>query len=259
MITAIITTYKSPDMLDVCLRSALQGRDSKLTEIIVVVDGTEEHNREVIEKYRNKVNFLILPDNGGLCNAMNMATYNASNPYILHVQDDNIFPLNWDSEITKYFDNGKELIISPNQIEPYDSIFPDFHIKDLGRDPIGFDLDNFWNYEQTLRSNKVNDHGFTLPFAMSKEKYIMLNGWDTNYPLGLVADWDFFLRCSMVNITPLRIFDVHFYHFVSGSTARTEEQKRNRAIQEQLAHEYAYYKWSKRILHNPENYHKYLG
>jgi glycosyltransferase involved in cell wall biosynthesis len=38
LISVIIPTYKSPDVLDLCLRSAIEGQQNK-NQIIVVVDG----------------------------------------------------------------------------------------------------------------------------------------------------------------------------------------------------------------------------
>jgi glycosyltransferase involved in cell wall biosynthesis len=38
MISVIIPTYKEPDVLDLCLRSAIEGQQNK-NQIIVVVDG----------------------------------------------------------------------------------------------------------------------------------------------------------------------------------------------------------------------------
>ena len=50
MISVIIPTYKSPEVLDLCIKSALQGQFTK-NEIIVVVDGTYDINKIVLEKY----------------------------------------------------------------------------------------------------------------------------------------------------------------------------------------------------------------
>ena len=39
--------------------------------------------------------------------------------------------------------------------------------------------------------------GSTLPIFMNKYDYIRLGGWDENYEAGMVADWDFFLKCAI--------------------------------------------------------------
>jgi len=93
---------------------------------------------------------------------------------------------------------------------------------------------------------------------MSKTDYLKVGGWDENYELGLVADWDFFLKCQMCDFEMLRDNNCHFYHFVSLSTNTTAEQKQNRQRAESDAHAYAKYKWGTNIKHDPKNNLKYL-
>jgi GT2 family glycosyltransferase len=45
MISVIIPTYKSPDVLDLCLRSVIEGQANQ-NQIIVVVDGFYDINKE---------------------------------------------------------------------------------------------------------------------------------------------------------------------------------------------------------------------
>ena len=45
MISVIIPTYKSPEMLDLCLESAIEGQSEK-NQIIVVVDGYYDLNKK---------------------------------------------------------------------------------------------------------------------------------------------------------------------------------------------------------------------
>ena len=93
---------------------------------------------------------------------------------------------------------------------------------------------------------------------MSKIDYLKIGGWDENYELGLVADWDFFLKCQLSGLEMRRTYLCHFYHFVSLSTNKTQEQQQQRADCERGGHEYAKYKWGSYIKHNPKNNLKYL-
>ena len=76
MISAIIPTYKSPDMLDLCLRSCIEGQLNK-NQIIVVVDGYYDINKEVLEKHAESIEILNLEQNVGLCRGTNLGVYNA--------------------------------------------------------------------------------------------------------------------------------------------------------------------------------------
>jgi GT2 family glycosyltransferase len=250
MISVIIPTYKSPEILDLCLRSAIEGQQNK-NQIIVVVDGFYELNKEVLEKWSEYIDILNLEQNVGLCRGTNLGVYNAKHDKILIVNDDNVFPYEWDKELLKdYIPNS---VISPNQIEPNPSMFRQFHIRDCGRDPKTFSLENYWKYEEPLRGLFPDESGSTLPIFMSKIDYLRLGGWDENYELGIVADWDFFLKCQLSGLKMLRTYNCHFYHFASIST---NGEKRRQA--EVNGFEYSKYKWGSYIKHNPINNLKFL-
>jgi glycosyltransferase involved in cell wall biosynthesis len=254
MISVIIPTYKEPEVLDLCLRSAIEGQHNN-NEIIVVIDGFYDINKEVLEKYKNKINILNLEENVGMVRAMNLGIYNASNKLILVVNDDNIFPLHWDLQLENTYQPNS--VISPNQIEPIPSIFKQFHIKDLGRDPNKFDLEAFWKYEIEIHENKIEETGSTPPFLISKIDYLKIGGWDESYPGPWVVDWEFFMKCEMAGMKMLRTYNSHFYHFVSFGTRPPEKINENMEI-EQQCHEYFRYKWGTYIKHNPINNSKLI-
>jgi len=251
MISVIIPTYKSPDMLDLCLRSAIEGQQYN-NQIIVVVDGFYELNKEVLDRWKDSINILPLETNQGLCRGTNLGVYNAKHDKILIVNDDNVFPRFWDTTLLDDWQDGA--VISPNQIEPYPSMFTQFHIKDLGTDPTTFDLDAFWLYDYHYQSgDKQEESGSTLPIFMNKLDYLRLGGWDENYELGMVADWDFFLKCQLSGLKMIRTWNCHFYHFASASTnGETRQQAERRG------HAYAHYKWGSYIQHDPETNRKFI-
>ena len=88
---------------------------------------------------------------------------------------------------------------------------------------------------------------------MSKLDYLKVGGGDENYELGMVADWDFFLKCQLSGLSMIRSYNCHFYHFASAST---NGEKRQQA--ESNGHNYAKYKWGSFIKHKPENNLKYV-
>ena len=250
MISVIIPTYKEPEALDLCLKSAINGQ-RRNNQIIVVVDGFYEVNKEVLDKYEESIEILVLEENVGLCRATNLGVYNAKFDKILIVNDDNVFSDVWDQVLLEEYKPG--YVLAPNQIEPSPSIFRQFHIKDLGRDPKTFDLQTYWDYENSVREGKTEESGSTLPIFMNKYDYIRLGGWDENYEAGMVADWDFFLKCAISDLKMVRTYNCHFYHFASIST---NGEKRLQA--EQKGHEYAKYKWSSYIYSHPETNLKFI-
>jgi len=250
MISVIIPTYKEPEALDLCLKSAINGQ-RRNNQIIVVVDGFYEVNKEVLDKYEESIEILVLEENVGLCRATNLGVYNAKFDKILIVNDDNVFSDVWDQVLLEEYKPG--YVLAPNQIEPTPSIFRQFHIKDLGKDPKTFDLQAYWDYENSIRKSKTEESGSTLPIFMNKYDYIRLGGWDENYEAGMVADWDFFLKCAISDLKMIRTYNSHFYHFASIST---NGEKRLQA--EQKGHEYAKYKWNSYIYSHPETNLKFI-
>ena len=250
MISVVIPTYKSPDMLDLCLKSAIEGQQNQ-NQIIVVVDGYYDINKEILEKWSEHIDILNLEQNVGLCRGTNLGVYNARYDKILIVNDDNVFPKDWDFILELNWRDGA--LITPNQIEPYPSMFSQFHIKDLGKNISEFDLDKFWEYEKSISIEKQDGFGSTLPIFMSKLDYLKIGGWDENYELGMVADWDFFLKVDLNKMSLIRLYDLHFYHFASAST---NGEARQRA--ETKGHNYAKYKWGNYIKHDPKSNKKFL-
>lgn len=249
MISVIIPTYKEPTYLDLCLRSITEGQVNQ-NEIIVVVDGFYELNKPVLDKYPS-ISVLDLEDNQGLSIATNWGVYNASNEWVLVVNDDNVFPKNWDTNLLKDVEKG--VVLTPNQIEPTPSMFRQFHIKDLGKSPEEFDLLTFWEYENKLHKKPVENTGCTLPFLMHKHDFLAVGGWDEMYPSPHVVDWDFFLKCEYVGFTMKRTYDAHFYHFSGAATRKTPEQSAESTKKENAAHEFFAVKWGRYARHNPVN------
>ena len=251
MISVIIPTYKSPEMLDLCLESVIGGLLGE-NQIIVVVDGYYDLNKKVLLKWEENINILNLEQNVGLCKGTNLGVYNALSDEILIVNDDNVFPKNWDKKL-KHWNLQNNQLITPNQIEPLPSMFPQFNIKDLGKTYEEFEVDKFWEYEQSILKEQRDTAGSTLPIYMKKQDYLRIGGWDENYELGMVADWDFFLKCNLSKIDLTRIYNCHFYHFTSISA---NGEKRQQA--ELSGHEYAKYKWGAYIQHNSSNNLKFI-
>ena len=256
MLSVIIPTYREPQHLDLCLKSAIEGQTQD-NEIIVIVDGFLDENKEVLNKYP-KVNIVDLGVNRGLSIATNFGVYQSTNDYILVVNDDNVFPKNWDSIIES--DLKPKSVLTPNQIEAQPSaVFHQFSVHDFGRSPESFSLENFQIKEQSFRVDSVTKEGCTLPFAMNKYDFLAVGGWDVMYPSPHVVDWDFFLKCEYWGMQMLRTYKCNFYHFCGAATRQTPEQSLESSHKEALAHHFFTNKWKTRAEHNTINNSKLLN
>ena len=128
MITLIIPTYKNPEYLDICLRSAIEQQEYN-NEIIVAVDGFIEESKEVLEKYKDKIKVLDLVHNQGMQSALNLSVMNATNEIIFIVNDDNVFCSKWDEEIIKSLGQESLPFNVENKLEQPGLKL--FHIQDI--------------------------------------------------------------------------------------------------------------------------------
>lgn len=261
MYSVIIPTYNKPELLDLCLGSALKYQ-SLNNEFIVIIDcevNFYNNYLNIINKYSSNTNvkFNSLDGNFGLPIATNIGVTLSSSEYILIVNDDNVFPPNWDIEFDKFKELLNNSIISPNQIESRLSLHAGFYIKDFGSNEKEFDINSYENFVLDYvpkLNNKIDDRGSTLPILMRKIDYLKVGGWNQMYPTtGLVADWDFFLKCSLNNFKFYRLYTTPFYHFcestVNGNT---------RIEQDKVAHSIANRIWGNYIRHNISNNLKYI-
>ena len=249
-ISVIIPCYKNPICLDICINSALLGQNNN-NEYIVVLDGFTELYTELKKKYNNKVTFLDFEENQGMQQALNVGVFHATNPQILIVNDDNVFPREWDTILQS---NAREdTVYTPNQIERHPSIF-DFCIGDFGGHH-NFRYDEFILKEPTYRKNMLTDDGEIFPFFMLKKDYMAVGGFDTIYNSPFICDWDFFLKLELIGKKFLRNRNLNFYHFGSVSTKNgTEKDKFNAS--EMSAVSIFEYKWGFSPIRHKNNSHK---
>ena len=274
MISAIIPTYRNPEYLDLCLKSATENLanldddpdlDDLPTEIIVVVDGFVEESQEIIEKY-DGINVIYLPKNMGMQHALNIGVMNASNPYIIILNDDNVFAPRWDIRTQKFIKHNDmdNVIATIDQVEPgagsiYGFISAEgaFKFED-GKSPEYWELwksaETFpyevWNMlEPHLKradSSKlsVDDGGRIFPFIVSKRNYMMLGGFDTFYQSPFFCDLDWWLKAELAGIKFGRWYGMHWYHFGSMATKNRKDAEADMFKQsESAAAQTFFYKW----------------
>jgi len=184
-ISLIIPTYRNPDYLDLCLKSAVENQVNE-NEIIVAVDCFADESQEILNKYKDKIVVLDLGENQGMQTALNLSVMNASNEIICIINDDNVLCKDWDVVIEQDFDLNKVMTIE--QIEPTGPSIFGFHIKDFGKKPIDFKYDEFINYEPIIRQNKFTKDGGIFPFVISKKNYMIVGGFDVLYQSPFICE-----------------------------------------------------------------------
>lgn len=240
MLTVIIPTYRNPKYLELCLRSLIEHQDQQ-NEIIAVVDGYVEENVQVMKEFPS-VSWLTFDDNQGMQAAINYGVWNAHNEKILIINDDNVFPIHWDTRIeAQYHPNT---IFTINQIEPTGPGMFHFPVHDCGRTVDTFDMKQFLEVEQQLSKELITKDGNIFPFLINKKWFMAVGGFDTFYNSPNLCDWDFFLKTQLLSpiVGYARIHSVHLYHFGSVSTKKNAESH-SFIEREQYALQQFEYKW----------------
>jgi GT2 family glycosyltransferase len=242
-ISVIIPSYKTPQYLNLALKSATENQVNTQNQIIAVIDGFSAMYEEVIDRYKSTVHFLVNDENKGQTYCHNTGVMLADNEQILIINDDNVFPYMWDAALVEaalLVPNG---VFTPNQIEPTPSIFKSFVYQDFGTMTENFEYDKFVEFARSVSRSYFSLDGSTWPVCMSKKWYMILGGIDPNFPSPAVADWDFFLRCELAGLECKRYFGAHFYHFAGASTKATPEMEQAHIAKEQQSFEYFAHKW----------------
>jgi O-antigen biosynthesis protein len=239
MLSLIIPTYRNPEYLDICLKSAIENQVNP-NEIIVAVDGFIEESAHILEKYKSDIKILDLGENRGMQTALNLAVYNATNEFLVIINDDNILSKDWDKLILEKAQDS--FVFTINQIEPTGPGIFKFPVKDLGKHPRDFKYEEFLQYELTLRNDKLTLDGGIFPFVISKKDYMIVGGFDTMYQSPFICDWDFFLKLDLNGIKFYRMNNLHFYHFGSAATKNGKEGAQFAATEHPAA-EIFMYKW----------------
>jgi glycosyltransferase involved in cell wall biosynthesis len=239
MISLIIPTYKNPEYLDICLKSAIENQVNK-NQIIVAVDGFIEESQHILDKYKSDIQILDLGQNQGMQTALNLAVYNATNEFLVIINDDNVLSKDWDKLILDKAQEG--FVFTINQIEPTGPGIFNFPVKDLGKHPNEFKYEEFLEYELTLRKDNLTLDGGIFPFVISKKDYMIVGGFDTLYQSPFICDWDFFLKLDLNGIQFYRMNNLHFYHFGSAATKNGKEGTKFKATEHPAAQVFMY-KW----------------
>lgn len=249
MITLIIPTYRNPEYLDICLKSAIEGQTQE-NEIIVAVDGFIEESQAVLDNYKDKVKVLDLQQNQGMQTALNLAVYNANNERLLIINDDNVLDKGWDKAVE--IELTQDTVLTLNQIEPTGPGIFGFPVKDFGRTPAEFDYGGFLAYADEIRGDHKEFTGGIFPFAIWKKDYMIVGGFDTMYQSPFICDWDFFLKLELAGKRFYRTFRSHLYHFGSTATKNGKEGDKFKATEGPAAQLFTY-KWgfTPQIFRNP--------
>ena len=245
-ISVIVPSYRNPLYLDLCLKSIVENKTLSSTEIVVVVDGYPSESIDVLNKYPG-VNVLTFDENVGMANAINAGVFQASSNYVFIVNDDQVFPRNWDGRLEKAINTIEQRcehdkwVLTVNQVEPVGPGMYNFPVRNLGQSTETFQYDEWLKHEESIVENYITTTGHIFPLVVQKKWYMAIGGMDgVTYHSPQVVDYDMFLKWELFSFRFYRTYALHLYHFGSVVTRKGPEARKFR---EQEAKAYIEYKW----------------
>jgi glycosyltransferase involved in cell wall biosynthesis len=254
MLSVIIPSYRNPKYLDLCLKSLIDGQVNT-NEIIVTLDGYVEESQHLMEKYPT-VSWLPFEENQGFQTAINYAVWNANNPYVFVINDDQVFPNEWDRRLSTVINsivdiNNSKWVLTVNQVESVHGMY-NFPVNStLNNNCDEFLYDKWVEYEKTISvSDKITNDGHIFPFVVQKKWFMAIGGLDTFYISPQVCDYDMFLKWELLGFQFLRTHALHLYHFGSVVTRKGPEASQFRQKEAQATMQYDY-KWGTGLYNKP--------
>lgn len=202
-VSIIIPCYNDAEYIEDAVNSAV-GQTYINKEIIVVDDGSDSKNKEILKKIKSKVDVLIAQENRGPSAARNRGIEKASGKYILVLDADDFFEPEFCKRALEAFSNEEDLCL----VTCYARWFG---LNDLDQvyKPQGGTLESF------LFKNSAIGNSMFL-----KSDWHRVGGYDESMLYGW-EDWEFFIRIHKEGTWTYVIPEVLF-HYRKKKKSRTK-------------------------------------
>lgn len=206
LISIIIPSFNGGGKLDVCLNS-LNKQTVTGFEIIVVLDGSTDNSKNIIEKYQNSIQFkikIIEQHNQGRAKSRNNGVQRSSGDLIVFLDDDMIAEPGFIEKHYYYHSNNNGILIGSGYREENaaQNKFSKFIIH----------VERNWKLHSINRGKVDLDHfNFTAcNMSISKKTFEDLSGFDER--LKDSEDFDFGMRALKKNITVFYDISIAAFH-----------------------------------------------
>ena len=225
----LINSPTKPDnwiWLERCIHSLK--KNSKENHEIIIITNNGEKVECPIEGIKQ-----IHTIKQGQCQAVNLGVKKAQNEYVMIIDEDFIFPTNWEELIEKAFQedcllNATRMSIDePEQFGFYSGYLMErggsFMVNNCGG-IMDFDEQKFEADALRLRKEEW-ENGFGFPLICKKSIWELVEGYDEGYdPWGSNCDSDLEYKLMLAGIMPKRWKGVLVYHFAQISGTFFPEQ-----------------------------------
>lgn len=206
-------------------------------EIIVFIDSDNENTLDwLITQKQIFPNLKIFYNHLDICwgyaRNINEMFLKASNDIVTYLQSDMVVCKNYDLEILKHL--KPDMILCSTRIEP--PLHPqsgEKHTFDFGLDPNVFKLDEFTQYAESIKQEKITEY-FFAPFTLYKNVWNNIGGHDTTFRRSR-EDSDILTRLLLNNTKIIQVWNALVYHFTcTSSRGKNWFDKNNKQAQERV-------------------------
>ena len=216
----INTAINELNHIKLLLNSLSVNLDGNKHEILIFIDndnqGTYEYLKSIKDKFYDlKIITHKLPPCIGYSRNNNLLVELAKHDIVSYLQSDMVISPHYDTDILKEIEENT--ILSATRIEPpLHGESPLTITKDLGTDPLDFDLEKWNEYSLTVKENKTTNY-FFAPITFYKNVWLDIGGYDTLFRRSR-EDSDLVQRCLHKGIKLKQTFNAIVYHFTCTSS-----------------------------------------
>ena len=218
----INTSINELEHIKLLLNSLQLNLDNKKHEILIFIDSdtdsrdTYNYLKSVKKDFFDlKIITHKLPPCVGYSRNNNLLVELAKHDIVSYLQSDMVISPHYDTDILKEIEENT--ILSATRIEPpLHGESPLTITKDLGTDPLDFNLKEWNKYSLTIKENKTTNY-FFAPITFYKNVWLDIGGYDTLFRRSR-EDSDLVQRCLHKGIKLKQTFNAIVYHFTCTSS-----------------------------------------
>ncbi|MDB9527134.1 glycosyltransferase [Oscillatoria sp. CS-180] len=179
----VIPTYNRPERLERCLSSIANldySQDS--FEVVVVDDGSQQSLLPIVQQFEKKIAIrFIRQDNAGPASARNKGAAAAQGKYLVFTDDDCQVDSQWLTAIAQGFAHSPQALVGGYTI----NALPENAYSTASQLLIDY-IYSYYNIQPEQATFFASNN-----FAMSRELYHEVGGFDTDFPLAAGEDREF--------------------------------------------------------------------
>jgi heptosyltransferase-3 len=227
MFSIVIPTWNNLDYLKLCVDSILKHSQSDHEIIIHINDGSDG----TLEWVKAQgIKYSHTEKNIGICMSVNHLVAQASNDWVLFLNDDMVACPGWDTAFSNAIESSDTdlALYFSTMIQPDNGRNPKIIRKDFGTTPQGFDESRL--LQEYLSEARDDVEGSeSQPTLFHRKWWMMVGGYSLEFSPGMSSDDDLLMKFWLIGCRRFRtIGSCRFYHFSCKSTGRIRRNKGGR-------------------------------